>query len=521
MEKAETDKILRETFKERPAEESGSKASASQLPAPETQNPSPLALLPIQIETPPSLAILPAAHAIDFKYELASSAQKPSFKLPSLEPINLFEHLPKDLIILGNSLVNTPQLHPSLLPKNPALIAVSPPPPARNTSIQITHSTPHLPSSLPDSLPSTPMLAPQIISQLPDFPSLNDLETSSYSDFFDTEIVLYPLEDKEGYLFAITLVPKPGFTLPKMRHHYSFLIDRSNSIQKERLSAVKNAVLKAIEELDLEDSFNIIAFDSKIDKLSPAPLPGTKSSIHKAKQFLEQVRLGSFFSTSNLTKPLLLTTPSSAQDEGLHTAILFTDGEPLGKKISQRELVLDWSAYNQGRVSLFVIGLGGDPHLSTLDAAAAFNRGKLIYPPSKRGIKRKLLKLIKTIGHPVAKNITATAISRASQTKIALYPKTSQRPSLYLNEPYVILGTIDKLDNFILFVQGRVKGQWLNIKKNISFANAKKGDASLRAEWAMQQAYGLYEKYLYDFNPNHLAEAQTLLEPHDLQVAFQ
>jgi Ca-activated chloride channel family protein len=329
-----------------------------------------------------------------------------------------------------------------------------------------------------------------------------------------------PKEDGEGYIFAITLIPHAELRLPKIRQHYSFLIDRSNSIQKERLTAVKAAILKSLEELDLEDSFNIIAFDSKIEKLSSAPLPATSSSLASARKFLDEIQLGSFFSTTNLCKPLLLTIPSF-QDDGLHTAILFSDGEPLNKKPAQRELALEWTAYNNGRVSLFAIGVGGDAHLATLDAITAYNRGKIVYPPTKRGIKRKLLKLMKTIKHPVAKNLTATAISRSSQVHIDLYPKSAHMPSLYLNEPYVILGTIDKLDDFILFVQGKLKDRWLNIKKTISFIHAKKADSSLKAEWALQQAYDLYEKYLYDLNPSHLAEAQSLLDPHELQVAFQ
>ncbi len=146
----------------------------------------------------------------------------------------------------------------------------------------------------------------------------------------------------------------------------------------------------------------------------------------------------------------------------------------MGKKIVERELALDWTAYNNGRVSLFAIGISGDPHLSTLDAFTAFNRGKLLYPPTKRGIKRKLLKLIKTISYPLVKNLTATAISRSMQTKITLYPQKKQMPSLFLDEPYVILGTTTKLDDFVLFVQGKLKNKWLNIKKPISFVNAKK-----------------------------------------------
>lgn len=518
MAKVESDKILRESFQENSLETDPGSA-AEQKPHPETTSaPSlPLVIQPIHI---PPLFISSSVASIALKHEFEKEIQIPSFTLPPIESLNLFEHLPKDLIIPAPSLAKTLQSSPSFLPKAPMALAAAPDS-RRASPLPITYPTPLLTPSLHESGAVPQSLKPQILSHLPDFPTLEELGGSSYSDFFDTEIVFSPMDNGKGYVFALTLVPQPGLTLPKIRQHYTFLIDRSNSIQKERLTAVKNAVLLALQELDLEDSFNIIAFDSKVEKLSPAPLPATSTSLHTARNFLNQIHLGSFFSTTNICKPLLLTVPGASQDEGLHTAILFSDGEPLSKKAAQRELALEWTAYNQGRVSFFAISLGNDPHLATLETTAALNRGKLLHSPTKRGIKRKLLKLVKTIAHPIAKNLTATAIPRSSQTNIFLYPKTQEMPSLYLNQPYVILGTIDKLDNFIFFIQGKLKNKWLNIRKNISFINAKRGDASLKAEWALQQAYTLYEKYLSDLDPAHLAEAKALLEPHNLQSAFQ
>lgn len=515
MDKVASDQILRESFRE--------------VSTPKTKSPTPTPQLEIS-NLPPLPCVIPPARAkpsptlssissIAFNYEFKAEGQSLNFALPPIEPLNLFEYIPKDLIASAPPVASKQLSSLPILARAPMTLK-SMPTPKRASLAPAPFASTLLDPTIPESAGAEKRALPQILAQLPDFPTLADLGAASYSEFFETEIFFAPLENEKGYIFALTLVPQPGLTLPKVRQHYSFLIDRSNSIQKERLSAVKNAVIAAMEELDLDDSFNIIAFDSKIEKLSPAPLPATKASLLAARKFLDQVHLGSFFSTANLTKPLLLTVPA-ALGVGEHSAILFSDGESLGKKGAQRELALDWTRYNNGRVSLFAIGVGGDPHLPTLDAAAAFNRGKVLVPPTKRGIKRKLLKLMKMIGHPVATNMTATALPRSSKVKIALFAKPHQMPSLYLNEPYVILGTIDKLDNFILFVQGQLKDRWLNIKKNVSFVSAKKGDSSLKAGLALQQAYSLYEKYLYDLNPDHLTEARALLEPHALQVAFQ
>ncbi len=519
IEKIEKNQFLKESFDDR---FSALRAETASDPIPETASFAFKQLpmtQPIAMPQEPPIPFLSSPHFPG--NELAAAPQNLSFPLPGIEQINLFEHLPKDLIVPSPllpaaSLAAEPSLHPTT-----RFVLETPPHPRQQQAPlpNLAYAPVLLSFPLSENRTEPKFLKPASFPHLPDLPTLEDLETVSYSDYFDAEIIFSPLENEEGYLFALTLIPHPDLDLPKIRQHYSFLIDRSNSIQKERLAAVKTAVLKAIAELDLEDSFNIIAFDSKIDKFSPAPIPAAATAIRGGSNFLEQIQLGSFFSPANLYKPLFLTVPST--DDDLHTVILLTDGESLSKKTAQRELAMGWTGYNQGRVSLFAIGVGGDSHLATLDAATAFNRGKILYAPTKRGIKRKLLKLMKTISHPIAKNLSARGISRSSQSTIVLYPQAHAAPHLYLNEPYVILGTAKSLDPFILFVQGRIKNRWLNIKKPISFASAKKGAASLKAQWSLQRSYRLYEQYLYDLNPSHLAEARALLEPHDLKVAFQ
>jgi Ca-activated chloride channel family protein len=306
-----------------------------------------------------------------------------------------------------------------------------------------------------------------------------------------------------------------------MKQHYMFLIDRANSVQKERLFQTKSAVYKALEELGPEDTFNITVFDSKMEKLFPAQRPLNRSSLAAAKEFIHKIDLGSFFSPADLYKPLLITVPSYVQEDEVYTAILLTDGDALAKKNAGLTLLREWSRYNQGKVALYTLGMSGDKHISSLEAICAFNRGQAIQSSTKRGLKRKLLRLMKTIQAPIVKNISCHAFSRSPHTTIKIYPDNTRTHHLYAGQPYTMIGTAETLDDFVLFVQGRIKDRWLNIKKTVSFISAKKGDSSLEAQWAWQKAYDLYGQYLQDKNSEHLAEMQRLINPLQLPPAFQ
>lgn len=515
VDKEERDQILKAAF-EPATPHGGEKQSA---PRPQKEEVHDIALRSsVQTTEPEPSESVPFQFSFTIQEPLLASPILPTFSIPS-QSFNLLDHLPKDLIIPAPSKQTHPMFHP--LP-NQSTLTVSAKAP---TVIEAAPSAPVVYSDKIDlALTDSPQIgkAPALIPlpNLPKLPSLDDLETSSYSDSFDADLVFLPREDGKGYIFALTLIPQPDLKLPKLSQRITFLIDRSNSIQQGRLNATKAAVHKALEELSPEDTFNIIAFDSKMEKMSANDLPCMGKAYALAEAFLEKIQLGSFFAASDLFKPLFLTVPGHARNDEVYTAILLTDGENFSKKSAQRSVLHDWTRYNAGKVTLFALGMN-DSHMATLDAATAFNRGKVINAPTNRGLKRKLQKLIKTIQHPVAKNLACHAISRSPQAKIQIYPKSSQMPHLYLDQPYVILGETDTLDDFILFVQGRLKDRWLNVKKTISFLNARKGNKTLRQELALQNVYNLYEKYVVDDNPKHIADVQTLLEPFDFQAAFR
>ncbi len=431
------------------------------------------------------------------------------FTIPEAETHNFLESLPKEMIL--------PQAE-----SRPPFLPVANRSSSAPTIAPLSHIPfPNIVETIGIESSSTPAKAPTPIAfnPMPKIPSLEELDTCSYSEAFDTELMFIPHEGK--YLFALTLLPKEDLKLPKIRQHFTFLIDRSNSIQQDRLSFTKSAVLKAIEELHPEDTYNIIAFDNKIEKFAPYPLPPTPENFEKASAFIENIHLGSFFSSGDASKPLFLTVPAMVQNDEIHTAVLLTDGEVFTKKETQRQILNDWTAYSRGKVSLFPVGMESDPQLNLLDVAAVFNQGKATSSTSKRGIKRKLLKLMKSIGTPVAKSMNCKAISRSKENQITLFPINGIAPHLYLDQPYVIIGETESLEDFIIFVQGRLKDKWLNIRKTVSFLNAKKAPKSLESEWAQNQVLFLYDRYLKDHNAKHLAEAKTLLEPYNLEVCLK
>ncbi|MEI6243089.1 MAG: VWA domain-containing protein [Chlamydiota bacterium] len=365
--------------------------------------------------------------------------------------------------------------------------------------------------------PIREMPLPSLVFSLP---SLKELQTLSLSDDFDLD-VSWVADKEKGYIFAATLIPKEGKVFPRLRQNFFFLLDRSNSIQKNRLASSRRSIFSALKFLKKEDRFNIFAFDSKVDVLFSYNQPKEEKYLLKAKKFLAEQNLASFFSSSNLARPLTKISeecPTVAEDE-VGTIIVFSDGDSLVKS-KNLHFIEDWTKKNEGRMNLFAIGLDSDPNGNLLEFFASINKGKRYTARKNRGMQKQLVKLMKTLRYTIAKNISVSFILPDENGEIVFYPVQKELKNLYAKEPYVILGSTKTLQNTQLFLQGKIGDKWVHIKKKIEFVSEKQGGRSLEEQWAVLSSYEYYKKFLHDPNPEMLKKAKELVEPYEITGIF-
>lgn len=386
-----------------------------------------------------------------------------------------------------------------------------------NSKFLLKDSTTNLPIKL-QTAKSNFLDKPNLAKQLT-FPTLRDLRTYLYADDFNID-VSHVRAKEGGYIFAITLIPKPSIDLPRIPQHYTLLIDRSNSIQKNRLKASRDALYQAISFLKEEDSFNVIAFDNKMEKLFPSKRKLSNDSKKQARKFLINLKLGSFFAPSNVYNPLYSSVYDKLNEKHIHSIILLSNGEGLTSKSLQHHFMRQWTDFNGGRTSLFSISMEDDKQLADLEIISTLNRGWLATSSTKGGLKRKVLKLMKTIQNPIIKDVECSYISTTGNS-FELFRPYRGLPHLYASEPYVIIGRCNKLEDFTLVLQGKNNDSWLNIKKNIRLKSSQKGDRALLEQWALHKAWNCYSEYLRELNSSFLEKAKEVLEPFDIQPAFQ
>lgn len=353
-------------------------------------------------------------------------------------------------------------------------------------------------------------------------PNMSDeMASIASSDDFNLDVVYSPLQNNKGYVFKATFVPKVAANFKRIRQNLFFLIDRSHSISNERYEYTKQAVGNALSLMNAGDTFNILVFDDKVVRMSDKNLPWTRSNVEYARKFLAQQEHGGFFATTDIYSSLGKIVPGVVASNEVNIAILLSDGDTYLRRDLQRKTIGSWTRKNHGKISLFCVASGRGNNLALLELLSSFNKGKLVYAPTHESLEKSLLRLINGISTPIGKDIVATAIPSNEAMRITVYPRRGQLPDLYENQPYVLYGVVDQLEDFHIFIQGRYYGKWLDIKHKLSFKSAQRGGDLLERSLVVYRAYDHYYRFLSDGDFKQLAAAKKLLKPLNIQMAFQ
>ncbi len=459
----------------------------------------------VQIDSPLSHAELPLVE------ESLSTPYDDLVSIPSLQPTPM-----------GNPLEGSAlSIHPyPIAKKNETLI--SHPCSSFTSSYQELTRTPLFTPkySLPQPLPRLVEIAqPQDSLTLYSFPTL---ATSALWDAdFDVTLTYAPHPEEEGYIFSLSLQPKYDLSQHRLKQHFYFLLDRSNSSENHHFLVFKRAALKALASMHPEDSFNIFILDKNVISFRPTTLLASAKNIQAAEDFLSTQNPGGFLGNGTIYSSLAKILPSIPDDDEMHTAILLTDGNSSMSLAKKRDTFKKWLQKNGGRLSLYAAAVGKDNDLLSLDLLSTECGGKLLYSDTHAAFPRKLAKLILDLKNPIAKEVELLIKPQNGQTFVELTPSASILPSLYSNEPYLIFGTIDQLSSFDLILRGRHREDWIAINKHITFKDAVKGDSLFAKQWKKMQASLCYTQFLDEGNPLSLKQAKDLLNSSQKEMTFR
>ncbi|MBW1808487.1 MAG: VWA domain-containing protein [Deltaproteobacteria bacterium] len=226
----------------------------------------------------------------------------------------------------------------------------------------------------------------------------------------------------------------------KIPREVTLVIDRSGSMNGEKLEQVKAAALQVIAGLDQGEAFNLIVYNEAVDLFSEKPVIKTAASEKQARKWMTGIQARGGTNIHDALVEALSPKPT----RGMLPIVLFlTDGLPTIGQTSEvviREVAIK---ANKAKRRIFTFGVGADVNTPLLEKIAAKTRAFATFVLANEDVEVKLAKVFRGLKGPVLADTSLKILggkkggSGYGRVRDVL-PKTL--PDLFEGDQLVLLG---------------------------------------------------------------------------------
>ncbi len=270
----------------------------------------------------------------------------------------------------------------------------------------------------------------------------------------------------------------PSNAMPKEQ---IYIIDTSGSMGGVPIRQAKQSLLLALEQLQPQDSFNIIEFNSFTRPFYPQALPATSTNIERAKQLVQQLQAQG---GTEMDAALAAALKGAADEDHLRQVVFITDGA-VGNEAALFKLIQQ----NLGASRLFTVGIGAAPNSYFMRKAAQFGRGSYTHIGDVTEVGAKMAALFSKLNSPLLRQIS---IDWPAGTEAENYPQ--RVPDLYQGEPLLLSSRLNNIPDSVNITATSANEQWQKTLSVNGGADANHNNKGVATLWARQKIASLLDE---------------------------
>ena len=250
-----------------------------------------------------------------------------------------------------------------------------------------------------------------------------------------------------------------------------FVVDTSGSMRGYPLDKAKEAMSLAINEMNPDDRFYVMDFNSTVSSLSPGTLANTKENRRRGLKFVEEFR-GEH--GTNMLEGMKAALDLETDPELLRTVLFMTDGY-----IGNESEILAAVEEHLGGSRLYSFGVGSSVNRYLLDRMSKVGRGHVQYLRQDEEAEPAIAAFYERIRNPL---LTDIGIEWEGVEVVDVYPDPV--PDLFAGQPIVLLGRYEQPGEGVVRVTGRIRGKEHVQEIPVVFPEVQEEHDALASLWA-------------------------------------
>lgn len=292
-------------------------------------------------------------------------------------------------------------------------------------------------------------------------------------DKVKTTLIVEPGKTPEqpGYFSLILQPPAKKSDLARAAKEMVFVIDTSGSMNDWPIQKAQQAAIRALKNLQADDTLQVIRFAGSASQLSPKPLPATPENIRRAVDYVETLRGGGGTEMLTGIKAAL----DFPQDPKRFRVVSFmTDGF-----IGNEDQIIRAIHERRGEARLFSFGVGSSVNRYLMESMAKAGHGAVAYMTTHESPVGPVDEFYEIIGHPALTNVD---VQWGTLEVDAVYP--ARIPDLFVGRPVIITGRYTGELPETVTVRGIVAGEYRTFVVETKQSGERQGDKGISNIWA-------------------------------------
>jgi len=301
-------------------------------------------------------------------------------------------------------------------------------------------------------------------------------------------LLAYPDPSRNGGFFLLLagLPAKPPKDAGRIKREVTLVLDRSGSMNGEKIEQVREAALQVIGGLDDDESFNIIAYNESVDLFSTQPVPKSKKAVKAAREYLKAIKARGGTNIHDALVEALRQKPA----EGTLPIVLFlTDGLATIGQTAETAIREVSTKANPHKRRIFTFGVGVDVNTPLLERIALETRATATFVMPKEDVEVKVASVFKRLSGPVVAEPVLTVTTKHGEPAVGrtkdILP--ARLPDLFEGDQLVVLGQYVGAEPLHFQLRGNYLGKKRTFRFTFAVDKATTKNAFVPRLWASRK----------------------------------